>query len=378
LIKDYGSGGKLYDEHKAPYAVFDWDQTCAHFDVEEAMMRYQMFHLRYRMGKSEFAGLLKDNINGITQLSNAFNHLSLASINHDLINDYNFLYDHFMGSSGTMTLEEIQKTPQYQDFVAKIPFLYDGYCATQGIGDDYGYPWVLYLFAGHTIDGVKSMAREAISYELSNRLSKQTLKSPANLPTEAGIVSYSYKSGLRVFPEIQNLIAAFKNHGIDVFIVSASYKPVVEVFSGIGNFGYNVSPDHVIGMELNTGKDGKILPEYKSGWVKTFRQGKVEAINRKIKSELHKNQDPLFSASDSDGDYEMCTKFHDMKLSLIWNRLKGGDIGSLCIQAVDQANSATPRFILQGRNENNGFMIPCSETILFGETERKSLPKSDK
>jgi len=373
LITDYGIYGKYYHQDKAPYVVLDWDQTCAHFDVEEATMRFQLFRLQFKMTKEVFAGILEDEINGITQLSAEYLDIHLADINLDLKNDYNYLYDNYAGLNGTMTLEEIQTTPQYQDFITKVPFLYDGYCSTPGIGADYGYPWLLYLFAGYTIDEVKLLAKEAISYELGNHLNKQTLQSPASIETNAGIVSYSYKTGLRVFPEMQDLIATFNEHGIEVFIVSASYKPVVEVFSGIGNFGYNVPSQNVIAMELALDNDGKILAEYKSGWVKTQRQGKVDAINQVIKSGLGKNWDPLFSAADSDGDYEMSTSFPDMKLTLIWNRVKGGDIGTLCQQAVDEMNNTNPRYILQGRNENTGTVIPMSESILFGKTEPQLL-----
>lgn len=373
LINDYGVGGKFYTKSKAPYVVLDWDQTCAHFDAEEALMRYQLTHLRFKMTKDQFGGLLLAEINGVKQLSGDFKSILLSDINTDLINDYNFLFDNFSGFNGIMSLEEIQVTPQYNDFIAKIPFLYEGYCANPVIGADYGYPWVLYLLAGHTIDEVKAIAQEAISYELANKLSKQTWQSPTNFQTNAGVVSYSYKTGLRVFPEMQNLISTFKGHGIDVFIVSASYKPVVEVFSGIGTFGYNVPPEKVIAMELETAGDGKILPEYKAGWVKTQRQGKVEAINRVIKQGLGKNWDPLFSAGDSDGDYEMLSSFPDMKLALIWNRVKGGDIGKLCKQAVDKMATVTPRYILQGRNENTGIARPSSESILFGKTEMQLL-----
>lgn len=131
--------------------------------------------------------------------------------------------------------------------------------------------------------------------------------------------------------------------------------------------------DQVIGMELATDIDGKILPVYKSGWVKTFGQGKVEAIEQVIKTGLGKNWDPIFSAGDSDGDYEMLTSFPGMKLTLIWNRVKGGPIGTLCLQAVEQADSPNPRYILQGRNENTGTVIPSSSTILLGKTEPQLL-----
>lgn len=373
LIKDYGAGGDYYDSNNPPYAVLDWDQTCAHFDVEEAVMRFQLFHLRFKMTKEQFAALFKDEINGITSLSIDYNNISLADINRDITNDYNYLYDNYIGSAGTMTYEEVKTTPQYQDFIVRIPFLYDGYCVTPGIEADYAYPWVLFLLAGHTIEEVKALANEAIIFELGNQLSKQTLSSPTDFQTFAGDLSYTFKSGLRVFPEMQNLISSFNSRDIEVFIVSASYKPVVEVFSGIGTFGYNVPAQNVIAMELAIDHEGKILPEYKAGWVKTQRQGKVDAINMVIKSGLGRNRDPLFSAGDSDGDYEMLSKFPDMKLSLIWNRVKGGDIGKLCKQAVEEMNASNPRYILQGRNENTGTVIPGSESILLGKTEPQLL-----
>jgi len=373
LIDNYGCGGKYYNKERRPYAVLDWDQTCVHFDTEEALMRYQVFNLRFKVTKEQFKDILRDNINGVTKLSADYNNISLSDINQDLVSDYNFIYDHFLGPNGTMAPYDIKVTPQYKDFIVKIPFLYDGYCATPGIGDSYGYTWVLYLFAGHTINEIKKMAGEAISYELSNKLSRETLLSPLDLPTKTGVLSYSYKSGLRIFPEMQNLIATFKNRGIDVFIVSASFKPVVEVFSGIGTFGYNVPADHVLAMELDVDAGGKIVPLYKQGWIKTVRQGKVDAIERVIKQESGRNWDPLFSAVDSDGDYEMATKFPGMKLVLIWNRVKGGDIGKLCIKAVEQLGDPMPQYILQGRDENTGMVLPCLESILFGKTEKQLL-----
>jgi phosphoserine phosphatase len=369
MIKDYGIGGKYYDASETPYIVMDWDQTCAHFDVEEALMRYQLFNLHFKFSEDQFKNFLKDTINGVTQLSENFNNIRLADINADLESDYQFIRDNYQGFNGKMTLEAIKLTPQYNDFSVKMLFLVEGYLDTPGIGMDHAYLWEVYLLTGFTIDEVKAIAQKAISYELANQIGSHTLHSPPGLKTKAGVVSYSFNSGLRVFPEMQNLISTCQGHGIDVYIVSASYKPVVEVFSGVGTYGYNLSPENVIGMELATDASGKIIPEYKAGWVKTVRGGKVEAINKAIKSLPGKNHDPLFAAGDSDGDIEMLTQFQGMKLSLIWNRAKGGEIGKLSKQAVDEMESSNPRFILQGRNENTGMARASSESILLGKTE---------
>ena len=45
----------------------------------------------------------------------------------------------------------------------------------------------------------------------------------------------------------------------------------------------NIKSENVIAMELATDNDGKIIPQDKTGWVKPFRQGKVDAINMVIK-----------------------------------------------------------------------------------------------
>lgn len=371
FITDYGIGGKNYDASKPPYVVFDWDQTCGHFDVEEAIMRYQLSHLRFKMTKDQFAGLLKDEIKGVTKLSADYNNTLLKDINADLIADYNYLYDNYEGLAGKMKLEDIQKTPQYNDFIAKVAFLYDGYCDTKGIEADYGYPWVLYLFAGFTEADVQALAKEAIQFELGNKLGKSKWGTPAGFNTKAGPVSYSFKTGLRVYPEMQNLIYALKSNGFDVWIVSASYKPVIQVISG-NDYGYNVPSDRVIAMELGE-KNGIIQPYYKENYPQTQRMGKVEAIKMIIQDGLGKNYDPLMSAGDSDGDYEMSTEFKDMKLTVVFNRVKGGPIGELSKKSVEQQGEAYPRFILQGRDENTGVFRKSSESILLGKTEPQLL-----
>ncbi|MEI6457204.1 MAG: HAD family hydrolase [bacterium] len=367
MIADYGVGGKYYDINQTPYIVLDWDQTCAYLDVEEALMRYQLFNLRFKMNTEQFSNILKDNINGIESLSIENRNIRLIDINTDLVNDYRFLMKNYSGSGGKMTLEEIKKRPEFLDFVSKMIFLADGYYSTPGIGMEYTFIWEISLLSGFTTDEVRDMAKEAINFELGNRIGKETIVSPAEYQTRAGVISCSFYTGLRVLPEMQDFISTCQGHGIEVYIVSASYKPVVEVFAGAGNFGYNLPPDHVIAMEFETSADGKILPQYKSGWYKTVKQGKVEAINKVIKSLPGKNHDPLLAGGDSDGDYEMLTRFPGMKFSLIWNRVKGGEIGKLCRQAVEQSDLPKPRFLLQGRNENTGLTIPTSETIGFGK-----------
>ncbi len=375
FMNDYGKYGKNYNRSKPPYAVFDWDQTCIFSDVEDALFHFQTEFLRFRMTPQQFRDhILKDTINGITSLSTEYHSIILADIHRDLVADYEYLYHHFSGLAGSLPFEQIRETVQYGDFVARLPFLYDGYCGTSGIGAEYGYPWVLYLLSGYTTAEVRLLTEEAINCELGNKIGTRTWHSPSGYTSCSGEVSYTFRTGLRISPEMQNLISTLAVNGIDVYIVSASYKPVVEVFCGIAKFGYNIPAERVIAMELETDVNGIIQPLYKNGWVRTYGHGKVEAINRVIRTGHGRDWYPLFSAGDSDGDAAMLTGFPDTKLSLIWNRVKGGEIGELCKQAVAEMNSPDPRYILQGRNENTGLTFPSSGSVLYGQTEPKLLP----
>jgi phosphoserine phosphatase len=365
MIADYGSRGKYYDGKSLPYIVLDWDQTCAFQDVEEALMRYQLFRLKFKMNEDQFRLILQDRINGVTELSYEGKTILLADIHEDLMNDYRFLLANYCGFGGKLTLDQIRETAQYKDFVARLLFLSDAYYSSAGIGMEYALVWEVFLLCGFTVDEVRAMAKEAIELELGNRISREILTSPDMPGVRSGKVSCSYVSGLRIIPEMQDLISSCRSRGIDVYIVSASYKPVVEVFSGEGNFGYNLPASNVIAMDMNL-RDGRIIPEYRTDWVKTVRQGKVEAIGRAIRSKTGKDHGPLLVGGDSNGDYDMFTAFPDMKLGLIWNTVKGGNIGKLCRIAADESKSSNPKFILQGRNENTGITIPSSATILVG------------
>lgn len=373
LLLDHGRGGRYWDEARPGYVVLDWDSTTAQFDVEEAVLRFQANHLRFKLSPDQLRAILVDSVNGVTRLSASYGSILLADLHADIVDDYAFLYASYSGLGGSSSLEAVQAMPAFQDFLARLYFLYDGYAGTPGIGADYAFPWVTYLLAGFTEAEVRALAAQAIAHELGSELVKVTIRTPAGFPSRAGDVQVRFNAGLRVIPEMQDLIHTFRANGVDVFIVSASFKPVVETFGAPGGFGYGVPAANVIAMELATDANGILLPEYKPGWVKTYRQGKVEAIDRAIKGALGKDWDPIFAAGDTDGDYEMLTGFPDMKLALVWNRVKGGDIGSLCRQAVAEQESATPRFILQGRNENAGVALPGSASILLGETEPRLL-----
>ena len=141
------------------------------------------------------------------------------------------------------------------------------------------------------------------------------------MPGQAGVVSVSWKNGLRLMPEMQELIKTFRDAGIDTWICTASFVDVIKEISSNPAYGYNNPADRVIGMELERDANGVVQTEFRRGYAQTQQKGKTQAIERFLVSKY--GYGPIFVAGDSEGDMNMMQDFADTKLVLIVNRLKG-------------------------------------------------------
>ncbi|MBY0155666.1 haloacid dehalogenase-like hydrolase [Cytobacillus firmus] len=372
LIDRSGAGSPGYDPNRKPYVVFDWDHTSIMNDTEEALFLYQIDQLAFNMQPEEFYEVIKKNVpNG--PFSHEFKNLqgdavTLEEIAEDLKRDYEFLYSNYEGMNGKEQLETLHSTDQFIDFKAKMYFLYEAIGETHGI--EIGYPWVLYLFANMSTMEVQQLAEASNDYNLGAEMASVSLVSPESMSGRAGTVQVAYTTGLRLATEIANLMHTFMENGIDVYVISASMEEVVEVFSSNPKYGYNLPKENVFGMRLKK-KEGIIQAEYKDNWPITSREGKVEVIEQTI-SKARGGYGPIFVAGDSSTDYEMLT-IKSLKLGLIINRLKTGDIGKLANTAAERMGKNNPKYVLQGRNENTGLWIPTEYTIKLGSNEEKLL-----
>lgn len=350
-----------------PVAVYDWDNTCIYNDIMETMFRFQMFNLDYAMSKEAFNSIipeaagktLKDS--NVVKFSADYGNVVLADLASDIQADYAFLYDNYIGLK-KMTLEEITATPEYQDFLVKLPFMYDGLTDTPEIGAEYSYPWVCFLCEGMTEAEVQKMAVAALNDALARKIEKITMHAPTGLERKAAVASYTYRAGIRLSQGIIDMMSKQRYYGWKVWVVSASFEPVVQAVAAIN--GYDVPEDHVIGVRLQTDASGKYIAKLSEepGYELTQRMGKATVIRNFIK------EAPLFVAGDSDGDFEMMTQFPQTKLIYLINRVKGGDIGSLYKEALPGQASAGRVVLLQGRDENTGLWRPFQETIKLGKT----------
>lgn len=373
LIVSHGNKSRGYKAKRKPYAVFDWDNTCIMNDCEEALLMYQINTLSFKLTPQEFATITRQHVPPGPFTGNfknaAGNPLDLESICSDLDQDYQYLHAEYVGMAGKKSLAEVSQSPQFQDFRAKLYFLYEAVNDTHGVA--VGYPWVVYFFANMSLAELSALADRSHDAALGAGLVKQKYSSPESLPGKAGVISVSHFHGIRLCTEIAELMDVMRTHGFDIYVSTASLEDVVAVFATYAKYGYHVERENVLGLRLE--RDGEIFKNaYLKNWPLNWGPGKTELIKRELVAK--KGYGPIFVAGDSDGDYDMLRDFADTKLSLVVNRLKKGKIGELCKIAAGTLGEAKPRYLLQGRQESTGNLLPSEMTLKLGKTTPEMLP----
>jgi hypothetical protein len=367
VIAKHGNTAAKYNAKRRPYVVFDWDNTSIMNDCEEALLMYQINNLAFKLNPTEFSAIIRQNVpkgNFMADYKNsAGNLIDLEALASDLDADYAFLHANYKGLAGSKSLEEVTATPQFQDFRAKLYFMYEAVNDTHGV--NVGYPWVIYFFANMSIPEVSKLAEASNDANLGMSLVKTKYTSPAELPGKAGVVTTAHFHGIRLCTEIASLMETFRHYGFDVYVSTASLEDVVAVFATNPKYGYHVERKNVLGLRLE--QDGDVLKNaYRKDWPLNWGPGKSEVIRRELVAT--KGYGPVFVAGDSDGDYDMLRDFPETELGLIVNRLKKGKIGELSKQAADSLQQAHPRFALQGRQESTGNWLPAETTLKYGKT----------
>lgn len=171
----------------------------------------------------------------------------------------------------------------------------------------------------------------------------------SSMLVDCGKVSGTHPEGIGVSNEMKSLYKTLKANGIDVFIVSASLKTVVEAMACGPEFGFDMEPDHVFGLRMKETADGRFSAEYDESYIQTFKEGKTGAIKEYV-APSHGGKGPCLVAGDSNGDYNMLTDFDDMKVGLIINCGNKGNIGAL-------ASSGDPKIAIQDRDLSRGRFV---------------------
>ena len=368
------------------YVVFDFDNTCSIFDVEEQLAVHQLRTMTFAFTPEELPEILKEGIGDLEEVrENDYSEPATyqAWIN-DIVKAYTYLYETY-GPFTAKGLDEaaqaeIQADEQWVEFATKMRAMYSF------VGDvesaSVSYPWVLYWFTGMTEQEVYDLAFASHSKYLEVESVYTTWTSPETIESEAGIVTVEFTDGTCASEPLKGLWKALDEAGIDVWVCSASATDPIR--AAIDAFGLHEYCTGMIAMTNVVGEDGKYVHTYDyetgCGWLKdgdgwkrddapikaqTQGVGKVTAINNAILPKYN-NVGPLACFMDSTGDWNFCTEYANTKLVINFNRANrkvtdgGGIAAAIAIYQRDylgydlataNANGDT-LYVLQGREEN--------------------------
>ena len=368
------------------YVVFDFDNTCSIFDVEEQLAVHQLLTMTFAFTPEELPAILAEGINDILDVEKESDYAE-PSTYQEWINDITKAYTYLYETYGPFTAKgldseaqaAIQADEQWLEFATKMRAMYSF------IGDvesaAVSYPWVLYWFTGMTEQEVYDLAYASHTYYSAVETSEVTWTSP-EIESEVGVASYTWTSGTGASEPLKALWKALDEAGIDVWVCSASATDPIR--AAVDAFGLHDYVTGVIAMTNVVGEDGKYVHTYDyetgcgwlkdgDGWVRddapikaqTQGVGKVTAINNAILPKYN-NVGPLACFMDSTGDWNFCTEYANTKLVINFNRANrkvtdgGGIAAVLAIYQKDylgydlataNANGDT-LYVLQGREEN--------------------------
>lgn len=368
---------------KGEYAVFDFDNTTSIYDIGNALFAYQIMNLRFAMTPETFTETLATGIPDLDQeigRNLADEAVTSNMLIEDLSKDYEFIYNEYEGFEGEKTLVEIRATREYQDFAAKLRWMYDA------VGDTFdvsiAYPWSIYMLSGMTPEEVNALGKESNEYWSEyGRYGHDTWTSPVDMETTVGVVSVSFDTGIAFPEELIDLYQTLMANGIEVYVVSASPHDLIA--AAVEQFGYGIPQENVYGMRICTDENGRYINEYDYNWggegkyAQTYGPGKTTVIENFLAPQ-HEGQGPLLVCGDSMGDINMMTDWMeagDTELGLIFNRyVKTSNEGlyEASVEASQNIGNLDSRFVLQGRDENNGCLRP-SECTILQETDDEVL-----
>ena len=145
------------------YVVFDFDNTCSIFDVEEQLAVHQLLTMTFAFTPEELPAILAEGINDILDVEKESDYAE-PSTYQEWINDITKAYTYLYETYGPFTAKgldaeaqaAIQADEQWLEFATKMRAMYSF------IGDvesaAVSYPWVLYWFTGMTEQEVYDLA----------------------------------------------------------------------------------------------------------------------------------------------------------------------------------------------------------------------------
>ena len=148
LLDLYGSQGETSESQL--YAVFDFDNTCSIFDMEEQTVVYQLQTMAFEISPDEMKEILLTGIPDVLDDLSAYGLFegSFDDIAGDISSAYKVLwekYGPFTNNGVDNEIRNLLKEDDYwKEFAVKILVMYDS--IGEVCSHDVAYPWMTYLF----------------------------------------------------------------------------------------------------------------------------------------------------------------------------------------------------------------------------------------
>jgi phosphoserine phosphatase len=285
----------LADVRPGELAVFDWDNTCICGDIGEAIFRYQALHLKFKFNPEQLRAIIPDQVHGIDHINVNGQPIPLPQVKGQIVSAYEKIFDR--------ALTEIRASAAHRDFSAGLLALNRGLEETPGIGCEFAYPWIINFLQGFSPAEVYRLAIEVIDSELQSGIENRTMSDSREQ------LLYHWTAGIRCFPEMADLARILKKAGCRVIVSTASNPLIIETMMQRTGFAAEL----VIGMASGL-ENGILQGTLAPGLAPNFGPGKVENMCRLL------DQEPVFAAGDSSGDYEIMTAFPGTRLKLLIRR----------------------------------------------------------
>jgi len=402
LIAQYGN--KQEDPAEKPYAVFDFDNTCSIFDIEEQTVVYQIQTMAFAIKPDQARDILTTGIPDSEE--NLASYGLFEGSFSDLADDIAAAYEVLWNNYGPFTCKGVDEEtakkladdPYWSEFSVKILEMYNSIDAR--FSHDISYPWITYLFTGMTEGELYDLTLRALKEYSGKDTSEVTWTSSEDIRSKTGPASCTWTSGVSVTENMKELWRALDENGIDVWVCSASVSDVIR--AAIDYFDLHPYCKGLLGMTDKTDENGCFINEYdyetgcgyyaeENGWEhmerpimsQTQGKGKVTAIVNAIVPE-YGGHGPVAGFMDSTGDFNFCTEFATLKLVVCFNRATrpvtegGGLIAEIAVYQKEalgydltKANKAGDTlYVLQGRDENGQRSFRnSSSTLRYGKNE---------
>lgn len=295
--------------NRGGYAVFDCDNTSIRHDVTHTLMLYLVENLLFADAADHcFMDGLPDPDRELTGYG-----ITAREMGETLRDEFRSLRR--MLDDG-MPLEEIHRQRLYLDYRARFLAFY------KAVGEVYDYGslclWEPGLLARADSAEAVDIARNSIRYWLSQGGEWEEI-----WVSPDGRFTGKAEKGLIVPQHVKNLYAALAKQQIRPYIVSASMEWLVELLACDPQTGFGIDPSQVYGIRLSPG-----AVSYTDDDPQPFKEGKVWCIREKIAPQ-HGGREPVLAAGDSEGDVAMLTAWPSLKMGLIMDCVRGGEIDSL-------------------------------------------------